>query len=120
MALSAGELASMQATQRQLLPDVATISDFAVVADDYGGVTEGWTARAGTFPARLGSVDDRAMTVFAGRLQGKAAHTVTLEALTPIDERDRITLAGATYAVVAVLAPASWESARRVLVTQEG
>ena len=120
MTITPLELAELRAAQAEALPEVAgVVHDKATVKDATGGTRTTWVPRPPpSLPYRLGNPTDHEARAFADQLRGKATFVLTLPALTPLKDGDRFAGGGRTYNVLAVLAPKSWETARRVLVEQ--
>ncbi len=116
--LTAAELTAMRATQAEALPDSGTITRATLSSDGAGGQSESW-GTGSTVSCRLGrlgqSGEERAI---AERLTGVTPFVVTVPTGTDIRPEDRITIAGRTFEVAAVLATGAWETALRVAVTE--
>lgn len=116
--ISDADLADMRATLAASLPDMGTIQRVQSVSDDMGGHTDTWAA-AGTVACRVSPYplrpDEREV---AGRVLGLDTWVVTMPAETVISERDRVATGGRSFEVVSVMAPRSWEVARRLLCTE--
>lgn len=121
--LTDADLAELRTVVNDLLPDQGVVWDKTEVRDTTGGIKTTYTQRAGTVPVRVGQVqqaDRVALTSSSldagGQIAGKMRAAMTVPALTDIDEGDRIAVLGQMYAVLAVLAPISWEMSRRLIV----
>lgn len=108
----------MRADLNQSLPDAGTIQRVTQVSDDMGGHTDTWAA-AGTVACRVSPYPLRpGEEVVGGRVLGLDTWVVTLPAETTVSERDRIATGGRSFEIVSVMAPRSWELARRLLCTE--
>ena len=113
--LSSAQITAMRATADLALPDTVVISRRTVASDGAGGWSETW-ATAATVAGRLqpkyqisGSEN-----VAAGQIQAVAQWVATLPAGTDLRAGDRVTVAGRTFEVQAVLsAGVAWRSSVR-------
>lgn len=116
--LTSDEMEAMRAVQSAAMPDSCTVKRLTLTSDGAGGQSESWDTSA-TVSCRLGrlgqSGEERAI---AERLAAMTPFVVTVPTGTDIQPEDRITIAGRTFEVVAVLATGVWETALRVAVTE--
>jgi len=102
--LSSAQITAMRTTADLALPDTVVISRRTVASDGAGGWSETW-ATAATVAGRLmpkyqisGSEGQQ-----AGQIQAVAQWVATLPAGTDLRAGDRVTVAGRTFEVQAVL-----------------
>lgn len=116
------ELRAMRATQRQVMPDTATVYDVAVVNDGMGGSTESWAPRAVSVPVRIGQPQAGQAQAVADRVQGSDLFMGSMPHGTPVERGDRleVTTGDVTviYEVVGVEDPESYDTAVRVLLAR--
>lgn len=116
--LSTADLAALRAEFNQSLPDTAQVQRVTRQSDGAGGSTETWTTIA-TVACRVSPMGNLPVErAIADRLTGVQFWAVTLPAATDITAADRIVSGGRTFEVVGVLAPRTWELARRVVCTE--
>jgi len=108
----------MRAAQAAAMPDACTISRFSQVTDGQGGWTDTY-ATASTTVCRVAagglSPQEAAM---ANKLTSKTVWVVSLPALTSVLLADRIIVGARTFEVLGLLAPHTWESARRAIAEE--
>lgn len=119
--LSPGEIASMQATIEQTLPDSCVINRLTRMPDGAGGWDDTWAATA-TLPCRVRPAGLISPTEHpaAERLQGRVPFTVTFPHETDVRDADTIQRAGDTTAleVIGASIPESWPLSTRVLTAR--
>lgn len=113
--LSAQELAYMRAAQQAALPDTCTVSRPTTAVTDTGGVTRGF-APVASYPCRL-HVQRAGESVLSDRSAHQAVLVVTLPHNADVRPTDRIVI-GARVFEVTGYASGSWETARRVTVSE--
>lgn len=121
--LSAGELHSMRHTADTYLPGTAFLYPAVRTSDGQGSFTVSYPDASGTVAARLAAASDAALgsggeSVVGGRLAEVTPWVLTLPAGTTIDEGYRVSFAGSTYEVVAVLTRVPEEISRRVRLVE--
>lgn len=106
----------MRAALELSLPETAIINRATRISDGMGGHTTSMAA-IGTADCRLSPVsgDERKI---AEQLGAVSMWTVTLPALTPIDEADLLLIDNRLFEVKYIRAFRSFEISRRVLVTE--
>lgn len=113
--LTDDELAEMRACQDAALPDTCTLYRPAATADGAGGATVALATLASDVACRVAPIGrSPAERLWAERIAPDMGWTITLPALTDVRADDRIGHNALSYQVLGVLAPGSWETARRV------
>lgn len=117
--LSASELAGMQDSLEDSLPDLATIQRATRSSDGMGGSSESWATLASNVPVRVSPAgllrgDER---VIGGAVAALMEWIVTLPANQDIREVDRIVIGSRTLEAKQVNRR-SWELGRRVYCTE--
>ena len=118
--LSSAQITSMRTTADLALPDTVVISRRTTASDGAGGWSETWATSA-TVAGRLmpkyqiSGTEGQA----AGQIQAAAQWACTLPAGTDLRAGDRVTVAGRTYEVQAVLsAGVAWRISVRADVRE--
>ena len=118
--LTSADLAHMRAMQLAALPDTCTIQRPTVTTTPTGGTTTTYGAVATRVPFRLSSpfMSMRAAEgVTAERVSQTATFIATFETGTDVRPADRIVFGARTLEVTGY-ATGSWETAKRVTVTE--
>lgn len=114
-AWSDNDTAELQGLVADLSPDTATITRVTLTPDGQGGATEA-TVTVATVACKVKEIGDRPIErQIAERLQGEVLVTITVPTGTDVTNADRITVGSATYEVVGVPPPRSFEARRRVI-----
>lgn len=114
-AWSDNDTAELQGLVADLSPDVATITRVTPTPDGQGGATEAPSTVA-TVACKVKEIGDRPLErQIADRLQGEVLVTITVPVGTDVKNTDQITVGSATYEVVGVPPPRSFEARRRVI-----
>lgn len=116
MSLSTLELAVMRANANDYLPNTAVIHRLTQASDGQGGFTDTWAA-AGTVSCRISPSGGGERSV-AEKLANVSSWTVTLPHSTVVTTADRLVIGSRTLRIDAMMAPHSWETARRVVCTE--
>ena len=113
--LTAAEIASMRVTAASVFDDTAVISTYADETTAAGSSTERWTP-AGTVPCHLSPITRRGERepVEGERVSARSEWILTVPTGTVIAETSRVTVGERQFEVATVLAPRTWELARRV------
>lgn len=116
--LSAADLAGMQATLTESLPDTCTLLHDTMTSDGAGGATVASTSSASVAcrvsPLRLTRSSKEAEIVEAARVVEESLWIITLPHGTTVDPTYRIGNGGREFEVVEALAPRTWELDVRV------
>lgn len=116
--ISTADLAGMQATLDESLPDTCTLILDTPTSDGAGGQTGAAVVKGlvacRVSPLRLTRSSKEAEVVQAGRVIEESLWTITFPAGTVLDPRYRIGNADRQFEVVETLAPRSWEIDVRV------
>ena len=116
--LPTAELADARALQALTMSQQATIGRPALGGDGMGGWTES-VATVGTMACRVGVAKEADVRQVAGMLRERTPLMITSPALADVRVGDRLTVDGVVYQVLAVLAPATLETARRCICVAE-
>ena len=113
--LTAAEITGMRSTLDESLPGTAVISRATWVSDNQGGSTATWAA-AGTVIARISPATARpgVEPVAGGGLVSESDWVGTFPDGTDITVRDRVVWSGATFEVVDLDKPRTWDLCVRV------
>lgn len=111
---SALDLTQLQAVVTAALPESAVVQRRTATSDGRGGQTESW-ATVMTAPARIARLTARDQLV-ADKLGVAAEATLVLPAGADVRFADRVLAGGASWTVLAVLAPTSYETRRTALL----
>lgn len=110
--LSATDLAGMQATLTESLPDICTLELDTLTSDQAGGHTAAAGAPVSVAcrvsPLRLTRSSAQAETVEVERVVEQSLWIITLPVGTEVTPTHRIGHAGREFEVVEVLSPRSW------------
>jgi hypothetical protein len=116
--LSAADLAGMQATLTESLPDTCTLLLDTLMSDGAGGSTvastSSTTVACRVSPLRLTRSSKEAEIVEATRVIEESLWIITMPHGTVVEPRYRIGNGGREFEVVEALAPRSWELDVRV------
>lgn len=115
--LSATEIAAMQDTAEDAMPDTATVSRKTLTSDGQGGFTAAW-ATASTVDCRIeaaGRLTPQERLV-AERVAPRKVYRVTVPHDADVIPADRLVIGGATYEVQAPLVVGSWALSQKVIV----
>ena len=117
--IDSGELASLRTDLEQSLPGTAVIETKQGSSNAGGGATATWVP-TGTVPCRLSPLIRQGLEdEVANRLQPESRWTITVPALTDVDEKDRFLIAGEVYNVTRVKGFMDYEVSRRVETFKE-
>lgn len=114
--ISAADLASMRSAMDQSLPDSCDVVRATIASDGAGGETTGWASVA-TVACRVSPATGREGLI-AAALASVGPWIVTVPAETDAGVTDRIAWRGRTFEISSVLAPSTWEIARRLNCTE--
>jgi head-tail adaptor len=114
--LTAADIASMRGTVNTSLPDTAIIQAGTISGDSGGGGTTTWNA-AGTVACRLSPLTGTERDV-ADHLAEDAKWLITVPAATAVTTDSRVLVGSATFEVLALRAPRSWEVSRQLEVQE--
>lgn len=105
----------MRATAATTFDSTAILLAEEYVSDGGGGGTTSWTA-SGTVPCHLSPITLRGERepVTGDRVSPDADWILTLPAETAIEYDSRVLVGAATFEVIALRAPRTWELTRRV------
>lgn len=114
--LSDDDLRYMREVQQDHLPvRDAVRHQRLTAADGLGGQGEAWAPTSGVFAARVTDASSDLPDDLVARLKGNDGYTVTIPWDQPMEYRDRVTVAGAVYEVLAIDGGGSWNTAKRLL-----
>lgn len=109
--LTVAELNSMRMTQALVLPEVATIGRRSYSSDGAGGAVE--TVTETVAPCRVAvSTREADRAIVAGRQLEAPPVRITFAQGTDVRSDDKLEVGGRLFEVLAVYAPASYETAR--------
>lgn len=111
--LTDAEIAAMQATQADALPQTVTVQRRSLSNDGAGGTTETWTGGS-ALACRIASPDARTLEL-AARLGEVVDAVITFPASANVQAGDKVITSGstATYRINGVTGGHSWETARQ-------
>lgn len=114
MAISATELARMQATAEDHLPDECTIQTVTRTVDAIGGWSESWADTHTGVACRLAAVQARAAEAMVGaELAAVTSWVLTVAHDQALDETMRVVHDGETYEIAQLEDRQSWRTAKR-------
>ena len=110
--LQSNDMAYIRAEALKSLPDAVDIQRRALESDKQGGYTESWAIVSSSVPARIAfmSAADR---FAAGREDAQVHITLTVPFDQLVEQSDRVVISGATFEVVSISNPRSWDTAKR-------
>jgi len=114
MAISAAELARMQATAEDHLPDTCTIQVVTQTMDEIGGWSESWADTYTSVACRLAAVQARAAEAIVGaELAAVTSWVLTVAHDQALDETMRVVHDSEAYEIVQIEDTQSWRTAKR-------
>lgn len=115
--LSAAELTAMQGVQAQTMVTPCTVAHRAYTPDGAGGQEE--TLTLNTHTCRLAPSQNMPdYQVFAGRANEGLLWRLAFPAGTAVHKEDKVLVGDRTFEILGVLAPATFETARRVVAVE--
>jgi hypothetical protein len=116
--VSPEDIASVQAAQRDMMPEIVTMLERVDSRDNRGGTISSYVERPEKTIGRVGKVKDTTRVAFAGQLRGKATAMLTVPVDCPIQELWRVQVLNGLYNVVADLSRSSYATSGRFLIEE--